>query len=414
MNRKKLLVMPTSSSWNAWSPATAPFSMGCFLVLFLVTLSFASSAGGAPPPIKPELRPQGGSAEGRLPAGSVTKRALLDLADGTSQVVTYAETPDGQAILDGDIAITVENGRARIARDFERLWSEEQAFGKTTGKSTGIQGSAFRWPNNTVPYVITLPPGIQRTMILDAMQHIEDLTPVRFVPRAAEADFVRYRNFGTNCVSNVGRQGGRQDIDLDTFGCAFGQIVHETLHALGLWHEHQRDDRDDSVIVELDNIDPDFVGQFEKRSGFIRGPFDFASIMNYGSDFFSDNGSPTLTRLDGTTWTANRAAMTAGDATGISDMYKRVRASIQVQCSNGPMRCDFIGSSQDGVQPVTLWRWTIADGNSVVTRTGGAISHFFQNAGTHYVSLEATDTQGDRAQVSTFVTVGSGCTGRFC
>ena len=377
-------------------------SISILAVLFVFTI-----AALAQPPAKPG-RAETPFAEGSLPEGSVMKDAVLQYADGSSQPIEYALTPDGTAVMDGDIVISVDSdGRAQIAKDFERLWAERNAF----GKAYMINGSSFRWFNNTMPYVIEVDTAFQENEILIALDHIEDRTPVRFVERTNEPDYVAFVSAeDVNCRSAVGRQGGRQLIQLE-FGCFRGQVIHEVGHALGMWHEQSRSDRDNSVIVHWNNIEtnPDARPNFQIRPGFWRGPYDFNSIMNYGSDFFSRNGQPTLTRLDGSTWTAQRTALTTNDATGIGDMYKRVRASISRDCVGFINWCDFTGYSSHGVQPATSWRWTIEDGNNVIIKTGGFVSHQFQNAGPNYVFLEIVDSQGDRATAQTIVDL-TGCT----
>ena len=60
------------------------------------------------------------------------------------------------------------------------------------------------------------------------------------------------------CSSLVGvRPGnGSQQLSLEN-SCVdrHGTIMHEFLHAFGFYHEHQREDRDDYIIINWDNIE---------------------------------------------------------------------------------------------------------------------------------------------------------------
>lgn len=108
----------------------------------------------------------------------------------------------------------------------------------------------LRWPNGIVPYTFHETLGsVDIDATHRAMDLIENTTCIRFVPRTNEADYVVYK---TGCTSRVGKKprGGAQDVNL-SLGCA---TVHEILHALGMWHEHTRPDRDEYVRVIPENI----------------------------------------------------------------------------------------------------------------------------------------------------------------
>jgi hypothetical protein len=67
-------------------------------------------------------------------------------------------------------------------------------------------------------------------------------------------------------------------------------------HALGLWHEHQRSDRDQYLTIDLDNVVDNARSNFNIIAGIpLVGEYDFGSIMHYGrTAFASDTSKPTI------------------------------------------------------------------------------------------------------------------------
>lgn len=60
----------------------------------------------------------------------------------------------------------------------------------------------------------------------------------------------------SSCQSEIGRRVGNQDVLLGA-GCDNkGTILHELIHLLGFFHEHNREDRDTYLKIYEDNIDP--------------------------------------------------------------------------------------------------------------------------------------------------------------
>jgi len=51
--------------------------------------------------------------------------------------------------------------------------------------------------------------------------------------------------------------GGMQTVAIEEIGCLYSYLIqHETMHALGFWHEHQRPDRNTYIKINWDNIIP--------------------------------------------------------------------------------------------------------------------------------------------------------------
>ena len=57
-----------------------------------------------------------------------------------------------------------------------------------------------------------------------------------------------------SCAAQVGRLEYQESIMRLSQFCGHTSIMHEFMHALGIWHEQSRDDRDQFVTVMTDNI----------------------------------------------------------------------------------------------------------------------------------------------------------------
>ncbi|XP_053205153.1 astacin-like metalloprotease toxin 1 isoform X2 [Panonychus citri] len=149
------------------------------------------------------------------------------------------------------------------------------------------------WSNAYVPIEIDPKLDAISSMIEEALDEFHQKTCIRFKTRIAEHAYVKFI-FGEGCYSFVGKIGGLQAISLGD-GChCKGIIIHEAMHALGFYHEHNRSDRDDYVTVNYDNIQSGAEFAFIKlnpHENRLYTTYDYESIMHYDGAAFSKSAN---------------------------------------------------------------------------------------------------------------------------
>ena len=264
----------------------------------------------------PEWDPMGTG--GELRTGPIVGVARVEVNVFGIKDLQYAEV-DGKAIFEGDIAIgKVED----LQPDVEDIDGELPIF------SIGITGLDVLWPDGLIPYEID-PALPNQQRVTDAIDHWVTNTRIRFILRtpANQAEYPDYVKFipDAGCWSYVGRRGGEQEIGLGS-GCGTGNTNHEIGHAVGLWHEQSREDRNHFVRIEFANINPDAQHNFTQHiaDGQDLGPYDYGSLMHYPPMAFSINGQPTIVALqplpDGVVM-GQREGLSQGDIDGVQELY---------------------------------------------------------------------------------------------
>ena len=240
--------------------------------------------------------------------------------------VTY-EIIDGLAVWDGDIILGTP----------EEL--EPSGVFAAPSKALDIPGKALvavsnkkrLWPGGIIPYVID--PELSHPFVLrpdatqKAIQHWNENTVIRLVERTDQPNWVRFVSRAGGCRAPVGMVGGEQKVLLSEY-CGPGAIVHEIGHAVGLWHEQQRNDRDPHVWVRPYNpFAPNSIfSQKKGRLGLDIGPYDYGSVMHYtfkGSLYPIPPGI-VLGKGGPAVWKSSDRGLSPGDIDGVSRLYGRI------------------------------------------------------------------------------------------
>ncbi|XP_055349476.1 zinc metalloproteinase nas-14-like [Paramacrobiotus metropolitanus] len=187
------------------------------------------------------------------------------------------------------------------------------------------------WPKAKVPYSISssIVSDSKIRAIREPMQDIEANTCIKFVnKRPSDTEYINIQTDRAACSAQIGQQTGINQLNLADSCYDYPTIALLILHSLGLCNEHNREDRDKYVEINMDNIRSLHQRKFEKltraQCPVLDTPYDIKSLTHFdGKAFGTKKGARdwTIRSLKTPSATLGNSRISAGDYQKLNNLY---------------------------------------------------------------------------------------------
>ncbi len=327
--------------------------------LGVIVLGLADVANGKEHPFESAI-------EGKTYSGLLDGRMVkFTTRHGVALMEGCIALGDAQSVLD-KIKSQYPNGKSLSGSPVD---FNHQHKGLTLGNRDLL------WPKNSsgvveVPYIIDTDPDNKVPAAITAA-NLQLQGFMQWVARTNQTDFVAFNlteaaEFPA-CFSQVGRVGGRQNIG-GSRGCGTGVLVHEMGHAVGMWHEQQRDDRNRWLRINTENVDPSYVGNYDPIANTRDiGGHDYGSIMHYANYGFTKIFRPALESIPAGIRIGARDRYSEADIEAMRRLYDSIDTLITI--TSFPSGLNLIVDGATVVTPAQF-NWPIGSVHTVSAPEG--------------------------------------------
>lgn len=245
---------------------------------------------------------------------------------------------NGWALVERDI---IAGRAADLTARYDALWNARTELAKQQlRESIVVADQARLWPDGVIPYEVD-PTLRDPTQITRAIQHWNERTTLKIVPRNGEANYVKFTPFDdpTICASSaVGMRGGMQLVYASET-CGANLLIHEIGHVVGLSHEQSRTDRDRYVRLLWENITKFGLSQYGASTPSTDyGPYDYYSVMHYRGDDFTKNGLATMESKPAGIPMGQALVLSDGDISAADRLYGRNPGQVTISSTPPGLR----------------------------------------------------------------------------